>query len=300
MDAKPIEQLAIAESERMRAIDAQLLDDLQPQRYIGELDAVGQFAGYHTTTAGLRSLSDIVLRRAGQAGLECYHRLILLRLIADFGVRAAPHRYPEGVRQRFDEHFKRIVREMAQPRDGFYVLENDSFCKDLAVCRQHMIPCGVQLVEKSSGLPRGRAMRRGVAEQAEMVWMVFRLGGFRPMLQIHTDRRQLREFNLEGWSRFYRVAAELLKWNPRLKGMFGGPTWWWDPAVSEICPHLAYLREIPKAAGARFFQEGESDENTATAVANSPERYRLWKEGRYHPRAYLMVWPREDLLKMFS
>ena len=53
----------------------------------------------------------------------------------------------------------------------------------------------------------------------------------------------MQEFSPEGWMRFYLRTAELLRRDPRVKGLIG-TSWLYDPALADVSPHLAYLRTV--------------------------------------------------------
>ena len=283
-------------SARIQAVSLTLLNDVPPQRYIVELDAVDDYATYHDFTGRVEAICGELLRRGGESLLEDYHQLILLQLIADFEHRARERSYPESVREAFQSQFRRMLIAMQRELPGTYLWRNDSFCKDLGICRQRLIPCGVQLLERISGIPRSWVLRCGLRHTARMARTIASLGAFRPLYQFHTDRRQLKEFNPAGWQRCYGQVASLLRLNPAMRGVFCS-TWWYDPEVARISPRLDYLRDVPEAGGAEFFCLGESEMNTANAIANSPERRRLHAEGTYHPKVFAMIWPRRKLLE---
>jgi hypothetical protein len=106
----------------------------------------------------------------------------------------------------------------------------------------------------------------------------------------------LGEFNPEGWVRFHVRAAELMRLNPEIRGIVGA-TWWFDPQVGALSPRLRYLREVPERSGAVYFCLGENEHTTATAISNSPERYRAFEEGRYRPKLFAAIWLRRDLIR---
>ena len=71
--------------------------------------------------------------------------------------------------------------------------------------------------------------------------------------------------------------------------MFGG-SWFYDPVVSQISPRLAYLSDVPKQGGAKFFLAAKSGDFAHDAISTSPSRRKLFDEGRYKPASYMMIW----------
>jgi len=294
-----LEDFIRATEAQIRVADHSLLAEVPPERYVSLLDQVDDFAGYRGVTPEIDATCNEILRRTGERGLEYYHKLILLRLIQEFDCRAVKCNYSDSVRELFYGQFQRIIATFPKEGTGVYLFKSDSFRKDLAICRQRLIPCGVQFLDSMSGIPRSWMLRGGVGRTLRMARTILKLGGFRPLYQLHTDHRQLHEFNPTGWLRCYGRTAALLRLNPKILGVFGS-TWWYDPAIAEVSPRLRYLRDVPESAGAQFFYIDESEDNTANAVANSPERYRKHAQGAYRPKRYAMIWPRRCLMEKAS
>ncbi len=282
--------------ERLRSVDPDLLAAFPPEEYIAELDAAGDDASYRDFPPAVSLRCRRILDRAGLTGLELYHQVVLLHLIRQFDARAARCRYTDEVRELFQGQFRRILNAIRQREPGPYLLPNDSFCKDLGICRQRLIPCGFQLIECRAAIPRRWLLKGGILQSLRVANAIARAGGFRPFYNPHTDRRQLQDFNPDGWRRFHLRAAALMRLNPEVRGIMGA-TWWFDPQVGAISPRLRYLRAEPELAGALYFCLGENEHNTATAIANSPERYRAFEAGRYRPKLFGAIWLRHDLLR---
>ncbi len=81
-----------------------------------------------------------------------------------------------------------------------------------------------------------------------------------------------------------------------MKGLFG-VSWFRDPALSHISPHLTRLTTMVTDHGARLFPLGSCKaEGIRDATAKSKTRRRLYERGAYRPMEYLLVWPRKELL----
>ena len=124
---------------------------------------------------------------------------------------------------------------------------------------------------------------------------MFKLKGGKPIYTIHTHQGNLADFNPDGWNRCYVRIGQLLQLNPDIKGMQGG-SWFYDPALSEISPRLAYLREVPCQNGASIFFSSVED-HTSSALSTSASRVEKFKNGEYVPRAFVLVWPRDAMIK---
>ncbi len=115
---------------------------------------------------------------------------------------------------------------------------------------------------------------------------------------MHTDSNDpelLSEFNEIGWQEFYIRVAELMKINTSIKGIYGG-SWFFDPDLEEISPRLSYLRKIPIENGGRFFYTGSNEHDIKLSTLKSKTRKKLYQEGKYLPKSYLLIWSRTKLL----
>ena len=79
-------------------------------------------------------------------------------------------------------------------------LPNQSFFKDLALCRLIFIPVGSQAVEAASGISRGLLLKGGLKQFFRgLKFFLLHTKGFKPFFQIHLDSRKGEEFN--AWER---------------------------------------------------------------------------------------------------
>lgn len=282
---------------RVRAEVPNLLESYPLERYLALLDSEGGYGGYSRVPKSVESLCVEIQHRHGTRVLEDYHRLLLLTLVRDFDERLVGRRYPPSVLALYRTYLAGIVARLHANPPGFYLHQNDLFAKDLAVCRQKLLPCGSQLVDTHSGVPRRLLGMGGVRQFLRLSAFVGRtLGGWRPLYEMHMDPRLILEFNPSGWTRCYRRIADLLDLNPSVLGVFG-ISWWFDPQLDTVSPRLAFLRALPEANGARVFYQGVDAASTSSALANSRQRQDLYREGRYRPRNYFLIWSRDDLIK---
>jgi hypothetical protein len=114
-----------------------------------------------------------------------------------------------------------------------------------------------------------------------------------PFYQYHTHLSTLEDFNPAGFDAFYIRVAELLKLNPDVRGLFVS-SWFVDPVLEVISPHLAYLRTRPMQHGAKLFVVGPDD--SGSAISKSATRRKLYEEGKYKPMACTLVWLRQQLI----
>jgi len=128
-----------------------------------------------------------------------------------------------------------------------------------------------------------------------------RIGLRGTMYRMHTDANDpflMAEFNEDGWRNFCLRAAALLKGSP-VNGILGA-SWFYDPALKDVSPHLSYLRTLATDNGGISVRMGTSASDIESATRTSATRRRMYQSGRYLPKAYALIWLKEDMLRWAS
>jgi hypothetical protein len=99
-----------------------------------------------------------------------------------------------------------------------------------------------------------------------------------------------------GLQKFYIRIAEIFRLNPDIKGIYS-VGWLNDPHLADINPELRYIRNIPEQAGAKVFKIGTFPADISRSTTTSQIRKKLYKEGKYMPASYALIWLRADLIK---
>jgi len=280
----------------LQAKAPELLKHHPLERYIESFDAQHGYVGYTWIPPLVTSWCTDIQHRYGSDVLEEYHRLLLLTLVRNFDGRILDRRFPWSVIMLCRKYLAGVVAQISKQPRGYYLHENDLFAKDLAVCRQKLVPCGAQLVDVHAGVPRRPLWRGGLSQAVALsAFMRLKLGGWRPFFGMHMDLRLMLEFNPPGWTRCYRRISELLEANPSVRGVYGA-SWWFDPRLEEVSPRIAFLRTLPESHGARVFRLGPDASSTQNALANSKQRRDLYERGQYTPINYILIWGRDDLI----
>jgi hypothetical protein len=264
--------------------------------YVHTLENSDPLRGYcyvpppgHEWCSGIETLG-------GSSTLENYHKMVLAFLITDFDNRIKDLRVPNSVLTLLAVSFQRILAQLKTAENGFYLYSNELFCRDLALCRLKLLPCGSELVDVYSGIPRSTLFRDNWQQFVRCTrFFLLKGSGFRPWYESHWDRRLIRSFTPQDYDQCYLRIAELLELNPAIKGM-AGFSWWFDPALESISPNLTFLRKVPLDNGAQLFRAGTNAAATRAAIHLSAERKRLYDLGKYLPTIYLLAWARKDLL----
>jgi hypothetical protein len=268
---------------------------LQP--YIDELNHHGRPHRFWEFTDAAQNLIRRMSADFPAPMVEVYHRLLLAALIEQAGVRTQ-HHFPVSVHAFILENFDRILAAMERPRSGYYSREVQLYRRDLAMCRLKFVPCGSEIVDINVGFPRREAIRSiGAFLDYLNAFRTDLLGPLHPVYESHWDRRFGQYFSPLDFGLYYLRIADMMKANPDVRALIAGQGWWDDPALREISPELAYLRETPESGGARFMLwRGDPKAGIQNALAFSPKRKALYDAGLYVPKMYVMVWRRGALL----
>jgi len=234
------------------------------------------------------SMSDLVLQlRLNQ---------LLLALVETLPDRLLRSGLPSRFAEEYRHSALRITQRIALARRWNDGVEDDVFRKDLALLCLRMVPCVSHLVCRNSGIPRSTLLLpRNLASGASVRVLLALRGRLRPLLANHVHPEMTDRFNPAGREACYRLVCALLRHWPDSEGLVGA-SWYYDRAVGDISPKLAYLRDVPAKHGALFLDADATAEATANAVSRSERRRTRVEDGTYKPRTVMMVWPRQALL----
>lgn len=210
-------------------------------------------------------------------------------------------RVTEEVKTRLLDQFLYVCapdREMEQllnPRHyGFRVM-----CKFM---RLERFPAG-QSDWEISGFPRSYLARIPLRDVPKTLhYVFFHAGGRRPFLETHTAfRRELPILTEDDERTVFRLLGGSMKRQPEIRGYMGS-SWFADPTLAEVSPHLAWLRkwyEECVSFGALWTDLGEAPPDSGFLVGDRHRR-RLYQSGRWKPKQGLIIWERRDLLRWFD
>lgn len=268
-----------------------LVDD-----FLGSFDQLPPYAGYKHIPLAARELQQVIQQLRGvQPTREflyvCLLTAVLKSLESDFFANL-----PSRVKGHQLKQYRRIVEQSAAITE-ICELENDLFQKDLGLALLRLYAASAQLVDYRTGIGRSMVFAQGWGRVPQRLAIFSKLGGFKPYFEIHTHLSYLDEFNEEGWNECYRCCADLYSLHPKVLGMQGG-SWFYDPALAEISPRLAYLRDVPREGGAHLlFTTLSAEQSIHDATATSPTRKALYDQGKYRPKNYTLIWSRDDQLR---
>jgi hypothetical protein len=278
-----------------------LLSQFPVNKYIDFLERYPELGGYKYISPDVEKLCSDIIVHSNKVSLELFHKLLLIHLIMKSVEKLRIKRLPERIKSLYVTNFKRIVDSIKFDTEspGFYLYPNDAFFKDLSVCCFRMIPAGARkltLMRLPIRVLFGtRVMRYIGTGKFLLIKCKKRIYYLLGHLDTH-DPQCMAEFSLEGHIRFFNTVAKIMEMDETMMGWVGN-SWFYDPKLEKISPKLAYLRRIPLENGARDFYRGTNDSAKKHALVKSPTRKRLFKEGKYLPVNYMIIWPRRELLE---
>lgn len=264
--------------------------------FITHLDSIPETESYAYISDDIKRLWLAIEQAGDKSSFADFNKCILLRLIEQFLERTEKSEYklPESITRQFHINFLRILSEIDSFDDKHFNPSNDLFLKDLGICRQKLIPVGMRVIESNSGYSRKVLISGGWKQFFKFLYFfIFIERNSKNFYQTHVHLSIVKHFNPEAIHESYLKIAELLEINPQIKGLFGA-SWYYDPALERISPHLTYLRTQQEENGAWIFYI--EPEKSGNPFVRSKTRKKLLEEGKYQPKLYLSVWPRKSIL----
>ena len=203
---------------------------------------------------------------------------------------------PRSILVLYPDAFGRLADHLKNNRDDPYDLTDEFFRKDIRFVLGLSIPCGVAICDMISKVSLPSVIlslfrSRNVSPAIRYL----RARGYGRWFRVHVDSRYLTEFNERGHDNFYLRIAELLEQQKDVRG-YVGTTWYYDPQLLKISPHLAFLQLRPLERGAFMLRHRGGRDDIKNAIMKSKTRRRLYQEGKYSPISYSILWPRKDLI----
>jgi len=265
--------------------------------YIDNVKSYSVLKGHKYISPELNNLFRNIKSAYNIHVLAAYHKLALIYFLKESIENISKKNIPASIHDLTWKWFERVFNDISSSSDEYYNHGNDSFLKDLEVCSQKAFPVGGAWIAQKSRIRITLLFNGGLRQFFELFhFILFRTGGFSPFYALHTCSRYLDRFNPEGRDLCYTNVAQMLKLNPDVKGM-SGESWFNDPNLDSVSPRLAYLRKRPVQNGAKIFKCGTDKSDIDKATAKSYTRNKLYKEGKYMPTCYVVIWPRKNLIE---
>jgi len=296
--------LAIGAANRVRlrciASDVSTEEAREFRRLLPAASARARFVADHWDfTAPARAIDDVLFdtyafsSAVDPASRTRLRRAVVARLALDYF--RIESRLPDSIGALYPDLFARLSTFLAEKATSGY--DDDYYAKDVRYALGLSVPGGtVQIDLKYQIGPK--LIWRDMIKTGSLASLAAYTasGGWGYWYNDHLDLRSMEEFNSKGWTACFVRIAEMLELNPSIRGL-AGVSWFYDPAVPAISPHLAYLQELPTKHGAFLVHTGTLPHDVENATVRSFARRKLHQEGRYQPACYLLAWPRRHLIE---
>lgn len=207
---------------------------------------------------------------------------------------------PETVKQLIAKEYARIEKMIATAPDDRFDLGLHSLRCDFRIVSFNRVPTGIEHIEVG-GVPRSLIWKGGARQAVRLLALFARARGVAPFYVGHLahgipPHAFLLVYNERSQAEWQRNVALCLQMNPHIRG-FIATSWFYDPQLASVSPHLNFLRAGSLANGAVLVRAGSTEGSIKYALARSPERQKLYDEGKYMPTSHAVIWTREAMLK---
>ena len=292
-----METLSHSQVAAFNAVRACLTAEERARVDIASVEAVDPAA-----TAAPHWNFDLPAHAADQAlgpdATDAMRRALVATWALELPGRAKEAALPGEVTELYPYWLDRMAEFLTTAADSDASYDADHWAKDVRMALVLSVPGALtQTIDLSSPMGPGQVVRNGREGHGwgQLVHYVRAQGWKKPWLEVHTESRQLADFNEAGWDRAWATAAAICKTRPELAGMIGS-SWFYDPPLETISPRLTYLRLNPLKGGAFIIHQGPAPIHSERASASSPTRKALIESGEYTPSSWLVAWPRSTLI----
>jgi hypothetical protein len=251
------------------------------------------------TSGAVRRLGSYMTRRIPEVVEPMrsdLRRSLIARLALTVPRRLSREDLPKSILDLMPGRLDRLAAYLCSDPDRPYDPQGDDYLKDLTFVLLLSVPCGSNDLDLDSRVPISSAIASAFRSgDLSTPFRYLAARGFGPWLRLHTDSRYLSEFNEAGRELCYKRVADLLSRRLQLRGL-AGTSWYCDPSLQHVSPHLAYLQRNPTSRGAFLLRHGTNPVDIELATQKSNTRRRLYEAGEYIPVCYSFVWPRKAIL----
>ena len=179
---------------------------------------------------------------------------------------------------------------------GMFAVRQYRFAEMCKVATLRRFPAG-QLHWEISGVVRSSLRHVSPLELPKVLEFVARrLKGFRPCFRSHLNGRRKNPLLMVEAAQnlaYYRMAKSM-ELQPEILGYVIN-SWFHSPATLKVSPHLEWLNSVFLENGGLIVDMGAESPDCGVFAGNA-ERRKLWEEGKFQPRAAMVIWPRREML----
>jgi hypothetical protein len=263
------------------------------------LSNISQYAGMADFRTPVKKVEAVFLKKTthhSQDDQVILKRSLVAKLALHLPALVEKMNLPASILALYPDAFGRVADFLKSAGDDPYDSTGEFFCKDVRFVLGLSIPCGVLAIDMTSDITLPSVILSLFrSRKVDGIIRYVLAGGNGSWFRGHVDSRYMTGFNEIGNDNFYLRVAELLERQKDIRG-YVGTSWYFDPQLLEISPRLTYLQERPRAGGAFFLRHGTEQSDITMAIKTSETRRRLYREGKYIPICYSMLWPRQELI----
>lgn len=292
-----METLSLTQIEAFKAIRNRLTADERTRVDIASVEAVDPAVASapHWNFDLPAHAADKAL---GEDATHAMRRALVATWALELPGRAKQAALPGEVMELYPYWMEKMAEFLTAAADTDAAYDPDHWAKDVRMALVLSVPGALtQTIDLSSPMGPGQVVKNGRDGHgwSQLVAYARAQGWKKPWLEVHTESRQLADFNEAGWDRAWATAAAICKTRPELAGMIGS-SWFYDPPLETISPRLAYLRQNPLKGGAFIIHQGPAQIHSERASASSPTRKAMIESGEYTPSSWLVAWPKSTLI----
>lgn len=262
----------------------ELIDKLNKERF----DKIKSYK-----LSSVASLFSNVHAYDGAMAMEEAKKFLILQFVLKNWDQYFSQKYPQSIQEQFKINFERFIL-ICQKKGGWGEFDDEVYWKDLAIARQQMFPAGWgRVVECFSGFGLKQGLNGGFCQSIQFLKLLYSIGGKTGYYESHLHTPYISEFKEKNYDLYSRNVAKMIEQNEQVKGVIAA-SWYYDPILSKVSPKLSYLHDLPKKYGAEFFFV--CNDLSGNAFVRSKTRLKLFHEGKYKPKKYLMIWPRNKII----
>jgi hypothetical protein len=251
------------------------------------------------TSRAVRYLENYLPRRVPELGdfdRSDLRRVLIARLALTVPGRLKREDLPDSILGLIPERLDLLAAYLSRGSEEPYGPPGDDYLKDLKFVLLLSVPCGSSDLDLAARVPLSSVIASTFRSgDLSTSFRYLSSRGYGTWLRVHTDSRYLSQFNEVGRELCYRRVAEILLRRKHVRGL-AGTSWYLDPSLQDISPHLAYLQRNPTRRGAFLLRHGTNPLDIDLATRTSRTRRRLYEAGEYTPVCYSFVWPRNAIL----
>jgi hypothetical protein len=256
--------------------------------------------GYGQLKPALAAMETALTASYGERVAHCIGLGLLLDLVVSHERRWRADGLDAELKPDFVDSMHRILDVIERIERGgtrSSRINNDNYCKELAICLHRLIPAGGQLIDPRSGVPRSLLVRPPLSSiPRKLGYVTVFCQGFKPFAEFHTHERMRHLFTPDGWEYCFRRLPAVFRSYPELKGIIAG-AWFFDPQLETISPNLSFVREVPTRWGGIIVRESVVSSAMSGAFELSQHRRELYDRGLYQPTIYYLIAAKSRILK---